>query len=318
MFFKIALFLSMIIQLSTAIVAVSMVRRTRYNVSWILISIAFVLMALERLVEFSSFFWQTKIIAKEEVNSWLGILISILMLISLYYIRQIFNLQDQLEAMRKTSEKRMLMGIIQGEENARRTIAGDLHDGMGPLLSSVKMIISSADTKKMNPENRKIVEQTCTVIDEAIVTLREISNHLSPHLLKNFGLVKAIETLTKQLFANSPIKVVLHSDISAKRYNYDVEINVYRIVTELLNNSVKHAGAETIELGLKEELNHRLMVDYRDDGKGMKPGCFFGQDPSFSGMGLDNIYSRVTSLDGSVSVDSSQGKGFYAHIEIPV
>ena len=83
----------MIIQLATAIVAVSMVRRTRYNVSWILISIAFVLMALERLVEFSSFFWQTKIITKEEVNSWLGILISIFMLISLYYIRQIFNLR---------------------------------------------------------------------------------------------------------------------------------------------------------------------------------------------------------------------------------
>ena len=140
MILKIALFLSMIIQLATAIVAVSMVRRTRYNVSWILISIAFVLMALERLVEFSSFFWKTKIIAKEEINSWLGILISILMLISLYYIRQIFNLQDQLDAMRKTSEKRMLMGIIQGEENARRTIAGDLHDGLGPLLSSASFI----------------------------------------------------------------------------------------------------------------------------------------------------------------------------------
>ena len=318
MILKIALFLSMIIQLATAIVAVSMVRRTRYNVSWILISIAFVLMALERLVEFSSFFWQTKIITKEEVNSWLGILISIFMLISLYYIRQIFNLQDQLDAMRKTSEKRMLMGIIQGEENARRTIAGDLHDGMGPLLSSVKMIISAADTRKMNPENRKIVEQTCSVIDEAIVTLREISNHLSPHLLKNYGLVKAIETLTKQLFANSPIKVVLHSGISDKRYDYDVEINVYRIVTELLNNSVKHAGAANIEMELKEEAGKRLMVDYRDDGKGMEPGFFYGQEVTFSGMGLDNIYSRVTSLDGSVSVESSPGKGFYAHVEIPV
>lgn len=179
MIFKIALFLSMIIQLVTAIVAVTMVRRTRYNISWILISIAFVLMALERLFEFSSFFWQTKLFAKDEVNSWLGIVISILMLISLYYIRQIFNLQDQLDAMRKTSEKRMLMGIIQGEERARRTIAGDLHDGLGPLLSSVKMIISAADTERMDAENRKIVEQTYSVIDEAIVTLREISNHLS-------------------------------------------------------------------------------------------------------------------------------------------
>ena len=317
MIFKIALFLSMIIQLVTAIVAVTMVRRTRYNISWILISIAFVLMALERLFEFSSFFWQTKLFAKDEVNSWLGIVISILMLISLYYIRQIFNLQDQLDAMRKTSEKRMLMGIIQGEERARRTIAGDLHDGLGPLLSSVKMIISAADTERMDAENRKIVEQTYSVIDEAIVTLREISNHLSPHLLKNYGLAKAIETLARQLFANSSIKVNLKTDISGKRYDYDLEINVYRIVTELLNNSVKHAGPATINLSLKEQ-NQWLRMDYRDDGKGMAVGSTSAKGSSLSGMGLDNIYSRVKSLDGMVLVDSSPGNGFYAHIEIPV
>lgn len=317
MIFKIALFLSMIIQLITAIVAVSMVRRTRYNISWILISIAFVLMALERLFEFSSFFWQTKLFAKDEVNSWLGIVISILMLISLYYIRQIFNLQDQLDTVRKTSEKRMLMGIIQGEERARRTIAGDLHDGLGPLLSSVKMIISAADTEKMDTENRRIVEQSYSVIDEAIVTLREISNHLSPHLLKNYGLAKAIETLTRQLFANSPIKVVFTADISDKRYDYDIEINVYRIVTELLNNSVKHAGPAIINLMLKEQ-DQWLTVDYRDDGKGMESDQTSVKDLSLTGMGLDNIYSRVKSLDGSIAVDSSPGNGFYTHIEIPV
>lgn len=317
MIFKIALFLSMIIQLITAIVSVTMIRRTRYNISWVLISIAFVLMALERLFEFSSFFWQTKLFAKDEVNSWLGIIISILMLISLYYIRQIFNLHDQLDAVRKTSEKRMLMGIIQGEERARRTIASDLHDGLGPLLSSVKMIISAADTEKMDPENRKIVEQSSSIIDEAIVTLREISNHLSPHLLKNYGLSKAIETLTRQLFANSPIKVEFKSDISAKRYDYDLEINVYRIVTEMLNNSVKHAGPTVISLILKEQ-NRWLRIDYLDDGKGMDPGDIPGKDSHLTGMGLDNIHSRVKSLDGSVSVESSPGNGFYAHIEIPV
>ncbi len=317
MIFKIALFLSMIIQLVTAIVAVTMVRRTRYNISWILISIAFVLMALERLFEFSSYFWETKLFAKDEVSSWLGIVTSILTLISLYYIRQIFNLHDQLDVVRKTSEKRMLMGIIQGEERARRTIAGDLHDGLGPLLSSVKMIISAADTEKMDSENRRIVEQSYSVIDEAIVTLREISNHLSPHLLKNYGLAKATETLTKQLFANSPIKVVFKADISDKRYDYDLEINVYRIVTELLNNSAKHAGPAVINLTLKEQ-NSWLIVEYLDDGKGMEPDRIPDKDTHLTGMGLDNIYSRVKSLDGSVSVESSPGNGFYAYIEIPV
>ncbi|HHV03871.1 MAG: ATP-binding protein [Bacteroidales bacterium] len=317
MIFKIALFLSMIIQLGTAIVAVSMVRRTKYNISWILISVAFVMMALERLFEFSSFFWETKLVTREEVNSWLGIVISVLMLISLYYIRQIFNLQDQLDSIRKHSEKRLLMGIIQGEERARQAIAGDLHDGLGPLLSSVKMIISAADTEKMDPENRKIVEQSYSVIDEAIVSLREISNDLSPHLLKNYGLVKAIGTMTGQLFGNSGKKLEMNSSIGRKRYDYDLEINIYRIVSELLNNSLKHAEADTICLDIRES-GGVFMVDYRDNGKGM----VLTDDPverqGMAGMGMENIYSRVKSLDGFVTMHSAPGEGFGAYIEIPL
>jgi len=89
-------------------------------------------------VEVSSLFWETQIVSKEEINTWVGVIISLLMLIGLIFIRQIFNLQDRLEKMRKVSESRLLAAVIRGEERARQTIARDLHDGLGPLLSSIK------------------------------------------------------------------------------------------------------------------------------------------------------------------------------------
>lgn len=158
MLLKIALWCSMLIQLITAIVAVSMVHRTKFKISWILISLGFILIAVERLFEFSSLFWETQIFPKEEVRSWLGVAVSVMMFTSLYYIRQIFNLQDEVDRMRKENEKQLLTGIIQGEERARQAIASDLHDGIGPLLSSIKMIISSIDMEKMDPDNKRLLK----------------------------------------------------------------------------------------------------------------------------------------------------------------
>ncbi|MDD4425516.1 MAG: sensor histidine kinase, partial [Mariniphaga sp.] len=129
MLLQVALLLSMLIQLGAAIISVSLIRRTRFNVSWILISAGFVLMALRRLFEFSALFWETQLISKEEVNSWIGVFISILMLTGVIYIRQIFNLQDRIEEIRKESETRLLKAVIQTEEKARQSFARELHDG---------------------------------------------------------------------------------------------------------------------------------------------------------------------------------------------
>ncbi len=316
MLLQIALWLSMLLQIVAAIVAVSLIKRTRYNVSWILISAGFVLMAFRRLFEVSSLFWDTQIISKEDINTWVGIIISFLMLVGLIFIRQIFNLQDRVDELRKISETRLLAAVIKGEEKARQAIARDLHDGLGPLLSSIKMIISAADVEKIDPDNRKIIEKSCEAADEAILTLKEISNHLSPHLLKNYGLTKALERFARQLAENRPVKFSMDTNIEGKRYFYDLEINLYRIITELMNNSLQHGDPGMINLKIFEKSSF-IRVEYTDDGKGFNLDEIYAESPQ-RGMGIENIRSRVKSLDGYLYIDTAPDNGFSIFIHVPL
>jgi len=316
MLLQIALWLSMLLQIVAAIVAVSLIKRTRYNVSWILISAGFVLMAFRRLFEVSTLFWDTQIISKEDINTWVGIIISFLMLVGLIFIRQIFNLQDRVDELRKISETRLLAAVIKGEEKARQAIARDLHDGLGPLLSSIKMIISAADVEKIDPDNRKIIEKSCEAADEAILTLKEISNHLSPHLLKNYGLTKALERFARQLAENRPVKFSMDTNIEGKRYFYDLEINLYRIITELMNNSLQHGDPGMINLKIFEKSSF-IRVEYTDDGKGFNLDEIYAESPQ-RGMGIENIRSRVKSLDGYLYIDTAPDNGFSIFIHVPL
>ena len=315
MLLKYFLFFSMLIQLGAAIASISLIRRTRFNISWILISAGFVLMAFRRLFEFSTLFWETQLISEEDVNSWIGILVSILMLVGVIFIRKIFNLQDQIEEIRKESEAWILKAVIQTEEKARQSFARELHDGLGPVLSSIKMTTSAIELETMKTSNRKLVERICKATDEALITLEEISNDLSPHLLKNYGLIKALQTSANQLLANTNIRLELNENIRSKRYNYDLEINVFRIVSELLNNSIKHGAPDKIILRIHETENH-LQIEYQDNGIGFE---IKENTKGFNkqGMGLENINSRIKSLNGNYKMESKPGKGVSIFINIP-
>ena len=316
MLLQIALVLSMLIQLGAAIIAVSLIRRTRYNVSWILISLGFVLMALRRLFEFSTLFWEIQLISKEEINSWIGIVISIFMLIGLIFIRQIFNLQDQIEEIRKEGEVRLLKAIIQTEEKARQTFARELHDGLGPVLSSIKMTISAIDVERLDKSNQGIIERACQVTDEAIVTLKEISNHLSPYLLKNYGLKIALESFFNKILEKSDISFEITCNMGSKRYNYDIEISLFRIICELLNNSIKHGRPNLITICLTDN-GDEISLEYQDDGCGFDSKDY-SEGNKTKGMGLENIRSRIKSLDGYYHIYSECGKGVRVNIHIPV
>lgn len=315
MLLKIALLLSMLIQLGAAITAVSLIRCTHFNISWILISAGFVLMALRRLSEFSALFWETPLVANVEISSWTGVMISLLMLAGVIFIRQIFNLQDRIEQLRKENESRLLKAVIQGEEQARRAIARDLHDGLGPVLSSIKMTVSAIDPGKMDGANQKMVELTCKATDEAIVALKEIANHLSPHLLKNYGLTRALEAISSQMLANTNIDFKLSSNIKSLRFRYDLEIGLFRVFSELLNNSLKHAKPCKISMDISKS-GEVLKMNYSDDGVGFDTTV----TPTAKGesMGFENIRSRVKSMNGFYFLESEPGNGMRINIQIPL
>ncbi len=309
------LFVSIGLQFFAALYAISMFRRTKYNISWILFSIAFIIMAFMLLFDAVA---HEKIWSPIEINllnKWLGIITSILLLFGVIFIRKIFNFLDRIERLRKENESRVLNAIIRTEEKEKKQFAKDMHDGLGPLLSSVKMSLSAISDENMSPSDKRILENTKSMMDEAIHSLKEISNHLSPHILTNFGLVRALQNYAGKLNSLHSIQIDIDGQIGNQRFNYNIEVVIYRVITELINNTLKHAEANQITI-LVSATEQSLTVEYRDNGKGFDPDKALNQLQS--GMGYDNINTRLKSIMAQMSLQSNPGEGVFVKIEVPV
>ncbi|MCK4989128.1 MAG: sensor histidine kinase, partial [Bacteroidales bacterium] len=200
---------------------------------------------------------------------------------------------------------------IKAEERERRRFAQELHDGLGPLLSTAKLYIKSLETvediEKKNYATLKSVE----IIDEAISTIREIANNISPHILKNFGLAVAVRSFIKQVNETNKIKIELQADFS-DRLAENIEITLFRVLVELIHNTLKHADADYISIQM-EVTKGVLAVDFKDNGRG------FDYEKSMlelSGQGISNILNRIHSLNGRIKFNEQIEKGSRVQIEI--
>lgn len=214
---------------------------------------------------------------------------------------------------RKQIEKKILDAIIMTEEKEREKFAKNLHDDLGPLLSSIKMYINSISGTNTIGKQKFIIGQLNEIVKEAIQSTKEISNDLSPHILKNYGLVAAIETFSRKV--ENYINILFESNFSDKRFSDEIETSLYRIIKELINNTIKHADATLIKISLII-MEGTIHLFFTDNGKGFELNQI--EDREFSGMGLYNIKSRVRSLKGSYLLDSDINKGFRFKLEIPL
>ncbi|MDA3879446.1 MAG: histidine kinase [Prolixibacteraceae bacterium] len=309
---KIALILSVILQFGAAIIALSLVKRTRTNIAWWLISLAFLLMAFRRVFELFEIYNLDYKFTSQMLSSWTGVAISVIMLLSLAFVRRIFNLQKQLDQLRKQNEARVLSAIIKTEEKERQHFAKELHDGLGPLLSSVKMAISAK--RNSDKTNDKVIINAEKLIEESVITLKEISNNLSPHVLNNFGLHKAIKSFIGKLNIIDNPKIKFASNIKGERFAYNIEVVLYRIVCELISNSLQHANANNIYIDILKT-DHKISLEYIDDGDGfdLKENNF-----AKNGQGFSNIKSRIKSLNGQYNFFTSPDEGVQVKISINI
>lgn len=307
---KIALILSVVLQFGAAIIALSLTKRTKTNIAWWLISFGFLLMAFRRLFEIMEVYEIEYTFTMELISSWTGVFISAIMLLSLAFVRRIFNIQKQLDEIRKQNETRVLSAIIKTEETERQHFAKELHDGLGPLLSSVKMAISLK--RKQDDGHDKIITNAEKLIDESVTTLKEISNKLSPHILNNFGLAKAVRSFIAKLKTLEKPQIKIISNIDELRFPYNIEVVLYRVICELISNSLKHANADTILIELMRE-NKQIIMNYADDGIGYDEHNHFENE---KGHGFSNIQSRIKSLNGFYHFQSKKGEGVQVKIII--
>jgi len=279
-----------------------------------LLTIGFILMAVMRLVEFLPYVSNIKPQDYREIFVWGGVITSLAFAIGVFMIQKIFKYMKRVEDSRRLTEKMFLNTIIQTEEKERKRFAKDLHDGLGPLLSSVKMSVSSLAQMKHDDASREIVENTELVINEAIKSLKEISDNLSPHILNNFGLVRALNNFINKINITKTIRINLTSDLKEERFDSNVEVVLYRVICELINNTIKHAQAKKIDISLAKDEKY-LTIVYKDDGKGFDVAKVIEQ-PASSGMGFSNIYSRINSLKGEINIESGHKKGTLVTIKV--
>ncbi len=312
----ITLAITIILQFFAAAVAVKLTKVTKFNLSWILISFGFIFMAVQRLAEFLPFVTNFKPQDFRLFYIWLGAITSLFFAAGVFLIQKIFEYMKRVEQKTREQEKALLNAIIQAEERERRRFATELHDGLGPLLSTIKMSVSSLAAVETNPSSLSVIKNTNMVISEAIKSIQEISNNLSPHVLNNFGVAKAIRNFVNKINQSKGMRVTFKTNIMDIRYSTGTEVVLYRSVCELLNNSIKHSGATKVNIDLSAN-DSNILLNYRDNGVGFDTGSLF-IDEKEMGTGYFNMLSRVNSLKGSLEVLSDIDKGVLVTIAIPI
>ncbi len=201
-----------------------------------------------------------------------------------------------------------LKSIIEGEENERRRIAQDLHDGIIGDLSAIKFGVSGMEDYQLKPSEKNYLHKVIDMIDQACTQVRNISHDLMPASIEEFGLIESLNQYCRKLNLAHTEQIYFQTFGIYKPLSKSHESTLYRIIQELLNNIIKHADATQalVQFNFHED---EISVSVEDNGKGFDPQI------SYEGIGLRNIRSRVRLLHGELDMKSSE-KGTFIHILI--
>ncbi len=309
----VALIISIVLQIIAASFALSFIKLTRYRLSWILLSLSFAFMAVRKIIQLYENLRGVPSGNWLMIDEWLGVIISFMIIVGVILIREIFFALKRAEIERARTERKVLNAVINTEENEKRRFAKDLHDGLGPILSTVKMSLSALNDRISDPAGTVILNNANHLVNEALNTIKDISNNMSPHILSNFGLTSAINTFISKINQTGTIDIDFKSNMENIRMENDKEVVIYRAVCELINNSVRHSGASRIEMELNK-LEKFVTLQFNDNGRGFDMSALGNEEDK--GMGLSNIETRVKTVGGVFILESTEGKGTSAFIKM--
>ncbi len=206
---------------------------------------------------------------------------------------------------RQKAEGDVKDAIITTQENEQNRIAEDLHDDIGPMLSAIKLQVSALTDADLE-EVRDSLGTIENYLNQAINNVRAVARNLSSHLIVKFGLEQSLRENIGMISALKRTKIDFNYDLKDVKLTANEEINFYRIVRELLNNSIRHSNCENIHLSISKD-NNSIALLYKDDGKSAL------DQSSSKSMGQINIRNRVNLLKGIVkkfSDDFSSGANY--------
>ena len=204
-------------------------------------------------------------------------------------------------------QKTITRAILKAEEAERNYIGRELHDNINQILASTKLYLSMA--AKQNPAVNNLIKYPIELIDSTISEIRLLSSkNVTP--AKNINLKELIQLLVENLNVNTRIKTIFDYKITNEIDDDDLKINIYRIVQEQVNNTLKHAAALHANISI-ETVDNMIRIVLADDGKG------FDVNKRKEGIGITNMTNRVESFNGNICIESAPGKGCKINIEIP-
>ena len=221
----------------------------------------------------------------------------------------LITMRDKLKEFQRIGEKNEQLSkqaLIKGQENERKRLSKDLHDGLGPLLTSLKLMVQVAEIE----QGKKI--EIKNLIDHTIEEVRRMSSDLMPQALLDFGVGKALNHWVSLVRKSSDIDIEYINSMEEPRkvIFQEMDICLFRIIQELLNNAVRHSKASKIYLSLTE-FDDKVSMFYSDNGVG------FDIDKTGDGSGLNNIRERVKVLNGYLSIHSEKNKT-EIEVELPI
>lgn len=245
----------------------------------------------------------------------LGALSLLLLLLGISYynrlkLKQKTRLQEEIMRQQDYATK----AVIEAEENERKRIGSDLHDGVGQLMSAAKMNLSAIEDRVTfnSIQDKQAYEKSIALVDEGCREVRAVSHSIMPNALLRAGLSNAIKEFIEKL-DNRTLKINLHSVGLNERLDSNIETVLYRIIQECVNNVIKHSGANALDISLIKDTDG-ISATIEDNGKGFH----VIEKQKEDGIGLKNIQTRVTYLKGTIDIDSAPGRGTLVAIHVPL
>jgi signal transduction histidine kinase len=234
----------------------------------------------------------------------------------LIYIRNQNKLLQQRQLLQKAQlvhQKELLQVVIESQEEERKRIGRDLHDDVGAAISSLRLIIEMFKPSTTDEVYFKFIKSSKDIIDKMMTDVRHISHNLSPTALTYYGLAFAMEEQCTIISQSGKLMVDFTNEAASvlEKLALPVSTALYRVLEELLNNTIKHARAGKATLNFSANDNF-LIINYSDDGVGADTKLIS------NGIGMHNIESRLTVINADYNIVTSPGDGFHIQINYPL
>jgi two-component system, NarL family, sensor kinase len=227
-----------------------------------------------------------------------------------FYKRQQYQQQLARAQEREELQRQRFGAVIEAEENERARVAKDLHDGLGQLLSTAKLGLTAVSMPNQQGPQAQLLSNSIHVLNQATEEVRSISHNLMPAALTELGLKEALEDMFHKINEAKLMNIKLEVHGLNERLPGTVEVAVYRVIQEVVNNMMKHAQASLIQVNLLRRGN-ALQLSIADNGVGFEKEMI----TKSKGLGWKSIFSRIAMLNGNIEVDTQPGAGTSINIQ---